>query len=64
MLQYMGSQKGRHDLATKQQQRQGNMQWREDKERVGDRECQDREGSGSLKQGGQHRWALLQSQVS
>ena len=63
MLQFMGSQRGRHDLATKQQQ-QGNMQWREDKERVGNQECQGREGSGSLKQGGQHRWALLQSQVS
>ena len=63
MLQFMGSQRGRHDLATKQQQ-QGNMQWREDKERVGDQECQGGEGSGSLKQGGQHRWALLQSQVS
>ena len=64
MLQCMGLQRGRHDLVNKQKQQQGNMQWREDKERVGDQQCQGREGSGSLKQGGQHRWALLQSLVS
>ena len=29
MLQFMGSQRGRRNLATKQQQQQGNMQWKD-----------------------------------